>query len=340
MSLPIATAIVSVGIGLSLIGLLGHLTDVSPVAPTLGTMIGLGVGIDYSLFIVKRYRERLADGYEPSEAIARSVATSGSAVVFAGSTVVIALLSLILARIPVVTSLGFSAALRRPGRGLRGGHLPAGHARRDRAWDRLGARSRSAVRRPTTSDRTAGPAGPRVSANHPWPAMIAAVAHPRCAFAAVVRSQARPGGRRPVARGHDGPPGLRRDAPRASGTGPTDRSWSRSSSTRPPTTTRRSSTSSTTRSAAQQQQAQQQVNAQATQIANQLIAEGVPPDQAQQQAEQEAEAQAPQQSQSQQEQTQQQKKFLKSTASRPAPGQAGEARSRRRTESTTSRRRR
>ena len=123
MALPIATAIVSVGIGLSLIGLLGHLTDVPTVAPTLGTMIGLGVGIDYSLFIVKRYRERLADGYEPSEAIARSVATSGSAVVFAGSTVVIALLSLIVARIPLVTALGYSAALVVLVAVLRGGHL-------------------------------------------------------------------------------------------------------------------------------------------------------------------------------------------------------------------------
>ena len=75
----------------ALIGLLGHLIEVPSVAPTLGTMIGLGVGIDYSLFIVTRYRRRLAEGLDVEEAIARSAATSGSAVAFAGSTVVIAL---------------------------------------------------------------------------------------------------------------------------------------------------------------------------------------------------------------------------------------------------------
>ncbi|MFL5870109.1 MAG: MMPL family transporter, partial [Solirubrobacterales bacterium] len=110
MALPISTAIFTVAIGLSLIGLLGHVMEVSTTAATLGTMIGLGVGIDYSLFIVKRYRERLADGLEVDEAIARSVATSGSAVVFAGGTVVIALCSLVLANIPLVTALGLSAA--------------------------------------------------------------------------------------------------------------------------------------------------------------------------------------------------------------------------------------
>ena len=110
MALPISTAIFTVAIGLSLVGLLGHVMEVSTTAATLGTMIGLGVGIDYSLFIVKRYRERLADGLEVDEAIARSVATSGSAVVFAGGTVVVALCSLVLANIPLVTALGLSAA--------------------------------------------------------------------------------------------------------------------------------------------------------------------------------------------------------------------------------------
>ena len=62
MAMPIAVAIIGVVTGLSLIGLLGHVIDVPTVAPTLGTMIGLGVGIDYSLFIITRYRRRLADG--------------------------------------------------------------------------------------------------------------------------------------------------------------------------------------------------------------------------------------------------------------------------------------
>jgi putative drug exporter of the RND superfamily len=111
MALPILIAITGVVTGLSAITLLGHVIEVPSVAPTLGTMIGLGVGIDYSLFIVTRYRKRLADGLGVDEAIARAAATSGSAVAFAGGTVVIALLSLVFADIPIVSALGYSAAL-------------------------------------------------------------------------------------------------------------------------------------------------------------------------------------------------------------------------------------
>jgi putative drug exporter of the RND superfamily len=94
----------------AVIGLLGHAIDVPTVAPTLGVMIGLGVGIDYSLFVVTRHRGFLAQGLSVDEAAGRAVATSGSAVVFAGSTVVIALCSLALANIPLVSSMGFAAA--------------------------------------------------------------------------------------------------------------------------------------------------------------------------------------------------------------------------------------
>jgi len=111
MSLPLATAVLGLLASLSIITLLGHVVEVPSIAATLGTMIGLGVGIDYALFIVTRYRTRVAEGLERDEAIARSCATSGSAVVFAGGTVVIALCSLALAKIPIVTMLGFSAAI-------------------------------------------------------------------------------------------------------------------------------------------------------------------------------------------------------------------------------------
>jgi RND superfamily putative drug exporter len=111
MPLPIAIAIVSVATGLSLVGLLGNVIEVPSVAATLGTMLGLGVGIDYSLFIVTRHRRLLADGHDPDEAAGRAVATSGSAVLFAGSTVVIALLALLVAGIPLVGALGYSAAI-------------------------------------------------------------------------------------------------------------------------------------------------------------------------------------------------------------------------------------
>ena len=84
---------------------------VSTVAPTLATMIGLGVGIDYALFIVTRHFRGLDDGLELRESIARAAATSGGAVVFAGGTVTIALVSLAVANIPLVTTMGLMAAI-------------------------------------------------------------------------------------------------------------------------------------------------------------------------------------------------------------------------------------
>jgi RND superfamily putative drug exporter len=85
--------------------------EVPGVAATLATMIGLGVGIDYALFIVTRHKLQLAEGMELRESIARAVATAGGAVVFAGFTVVIALCSLAFAGIPLVSTLGFTAAI-------------------------------------------------------------------------------------------------------------------------------------------------------------------------------------------------------------------------------------
>jgi RND superfamily putative drug exporter len=111
MAMPITSAILGLIVGLCAIALLGHGIEIPSVAPTLGTMIGLGVGIDYALFIVTRHRRGLHDGLDPDESIARACATSGSAVAFAGGTVVIALLSLTLADIPIVSALGYSAAI-------------------------------------------------------------------------------------------------------------------------------------------------------------------------------------------------------------------------------------
>jgi uncharacterized membrane protein YdfJ with MMPL/SSD domain len=110
MGMPIISAVLGLFVGISLIGLLGHVTTIPTVAPTLATMIGLGVGIDYALFLVSRYRVERKDGLETDEAIAKAVATSGTAIVFAGGTVVIALVSLLVAGIPLVTSLGYASA--------------------------------------------------------------------------------------------------------------------------------------------------------------------------------------------------------------------------------------
>jgi len=111
MSLPIITALVGLGIGLATIGLLGHGITVPAVGPTLGTMLGLGVGIDYALFIVTRHKGFMEQGFPVEEAAARAVGTAGGAVVFAGGTVIIALVSLAVARIPLVSALGYSAAV-------------------------------------------------------------------------------------------------------------------------------------------------------------------------------------------------------------------------------------
>ena len=111
MLLPIVTAILALASTLSVITILSHAITVSTVAPTLATMIGLGVGIDYALFIVTRHFRGLGEGLDLQESIARAVATSGGAVVFAGSTVTIALVSLAVANIPLVTTMGLMAAI-------------------------------------------------------------------------------------------------------------------------------------------------------------------------------------------------------------------------------------
>jgi RND superfamily putative drug exporter len=111
MGLPIITALLGLGAGLMLVTVLGHVIAVPTIGPTLGTMIGLGVGIDYALFLITRHRGHLVDGMEIEDSIARTVGTSGAAVVFAGGTVIIALCSLALARIPIVSALGYTAAI-------------------------------------------------------------------------------------------------------------------------------------------------------------------------------------------------------------------------------------
>jgi putative drug exporter of the RND superfamily len=111
MMLPIVSAVLGLVCALSIIRLLEQVLEVPGVASTLATMIGLGVGIDYALFIVTRHKLQLADGMELRESIARATATAGGAVVFAGFTVVIALCSLAFAGIPLVSTLGFTAAI-------------------------------------------------------------------------------------------------------------------------------------------------------------------------------------------------------------------------------------
>ncbi len=111
MVLPILNAILALLTSLAIIRILGHVTTVPSVAPTLATMIGLGVGIDYALFTVTRHFRGIGDGLDYDESIARAAATSGGAVFFAGGTVTIALVSLAVAGIPLVTTMGEMAAI-------------------------------------------------------------------------------------------------------------------------------------------------------------------------------------------------------------------------------------
>ncbi|MFH9730560.1 MMPL family transporter [Streptomyces sp. NPDC017260] len=108
--LPLLTALIGVGIGVASITALASALELGSTTSILAMMIGLAVGIDYALFIVSRYRAELADGREREEAAGRAVGTAGSAVVFAGLTVVIALVGLAVVNIPMLTKMGIAAA--------------------------------------------------------------------------------------------------------------------------------------------------------------------------------------------------------------------------------------
>ncbi|MFD7688218.1 MMPL family transporter [Streptomyces sp. NPDC059781] len=109
--LPIATALVGVGTSYAGIVLLGHVMTVADFAPMLGMLIGLGVGIDYALFIVTRHRRGLKRGLTVTEAATNAVATTGRAVVFAGATVCIALLGMLILRLNFLNGVAIAASL-------------------------------------------------------------------------------------------------------------------------------------------------------------------------------------------------------------------------------------
>jgi len=111
MGLPMVTALVGLVAGISGVYLLGQLVEVPTIGPTLAIMIGLGVGIDYALFMVSRHRQHVGLGLDYKEAASRATATAGGAVVFAGSTVILALLCLAVVKVPILSAMGYSAAV-------------------------------------------------------------------------------------------------------------------------------------------------------------------------------------------------------------------------------------
>ena len=152
--MPIATAAVAIITGLGIVKLLAGAYAFDASAPELATMMGLGVGVDYALFIVTRHREGLRSDLSPPQAAAAATATSGSSVLWAGITVVAAICGLAFASIPVVTSLGFAAAvvvacsvaasltllpalLTLAGRHIDRLHIPMPHLRHERVQSRI-----------------------------------------------------------------------------------------------------------------------------------------------------------------------------------------------------------
>jgi len=111
MALPIVTAVAGVGSGLLLVGPLSHVMSVNGIAPILGALIGLGVGVDYALFIVTRYRRGLLSGLKPQQSAVQALNTSGRAVLFAGGTVCIALLGLLSIGVGFIDGLAVPAAI-------------------------------------------------------------------------------------------------------------------------------------------------------------------------------------------------------------------------------------
>ncbi|MGW3312743.1 MMPL family transporter [Streptomyces sp. NPDC001073] len=110
MLLPLLVAVAALGAGLLAVGLTSHVMTLGSDAPTVAALIGLGVGIDYALFIVTRHRTGLRNGLTPEQAVVRALDTSGRAVVFAGLTVVTALLGLLVLRVGPLSAMGISAA--------------------------------------------------------------------------------------------------------------------------------------------------------------------------------------------------------------------------------------
>ena len=311
MGLPIGTAIAGLVTGLSIVTLLGTVVEVPTTAPALATMIGLGVGIDYGLFVVSRHRDQLRAGMEISESIARTTATSGGAVLFAGGTVIIALLSLAIAGIPLVTTLGYTSAivvfvavvaavtlmpallgllgprvnaLRLPG-------MKTHHDDRPHGWQRWA----------------------RMVADHPWPALVAGVVI-LVVLALPLRTlhlgQTNVGALPTDTQARQAYDGMAKGF----GAGSNGPLLVAVRLTKPATNDQKQLDSVKK----QQSDAQKQTQDQVTQQTQKLIAQGVPPDQAQQQAQQQVSAQQNQPDQKKKEaQSKQQEKFLESTASDP-----------------------
>ncbi|MFJ9818526.1 MMPL family transporter [Streptomyces sp. NPDC101151] len=172
--LPLVSALIAVGTGIGVVGIVAGTVSLATAAPTLATMIGLGVGIDYALFLTTRYRQDLIDGQDPVTAAARTTAGSGRAVLVAGVTVVVAMLSLYACGLTFIGKLGLAASIAVAITATAAVTLvPAALSLTGRRIDRL------ALRRPiaeTSGDRDGWHRYAARIARHPWRYLTAGTA--------------------------------------------------------------------------------------------------------------------------------------------------------------------
>jgi putative drug exporter of the RND superfamily len=186
MGLPIVTALLGLGTGVGLIAIGTHLIDMPDFSTEVAVMIGLGVGIDYALFIVTRFRENYRAGADVESAIAAAMDTAGRAVVFAGCTVIIALLGMFALGISFLNGMAVAASVGVLMTMLAAlTALPALLSRFGERVGRLSARRRRAASRPAATggeakDPAVGsgfwPRWARIVQRHPWPAALAGLA--------------------------------------------------------------------------------------------------------------------------------------------------------------------
>ncbi|MFG3224057.1 MMPL family transporter [Kitasatospora sp. NPDC048194] len=172
--LPLVTALFAAVVGLGVLGLVAALSTFATVAPTLATMIGIGVGIDYALFLLTRHRQNLMDGVDPVASAGQAVATSGRAVLVSGCTVIIALSGLSVSGISFIAKLGAAAAVTVVSAVL--GALTLLPALMGLIGPRM---DRVAVRRPVAEAAGGGEGGwdryARRVEEHPWRYLVAGV---------------------------------------------------------------------------------------------------------------------------------------------------------------------
>ncbi|MFE9687229.1 MMPL family transporter [Streptomyces sp. NPDC006285] len=172
--MPLVTALISVGIGMGIVGIVAGTLTFATSAPTLAIMIGLGVGIDYALFLITRFRQDIIDGHDPESAVGRTTASSGRAVLIAALTVAVALLSLYACGLSMIGRIGLAATIAVLVTALAALTLvPAAMGLVGRRVDRLRIRRRPVAE--TAGDNDGWHRYAHLVSRHPWKILAAGV---------------------------------------------------------------------------------------------------------------------------------------------------------------------